>query len=643
MKRVLRFLTLYFVVACGAAVSGPGPGSADGSGTQTKAPSVFRLPELQSLHQKLEADRELAFRNRDHVAAEAALGKLLELAPWDPIHHYNLGCLRILQGRLEEAWPSLERAVDAGLRNPAILRTDPDLARLHEHPRFADLLRRAERLSGEPPPDWAAPSAAENGLFRVTAANTAWDFRLQMFRVYTRWNDPRGFLYHNHDRGHSVLDLSTFPDWVRVEHPPEAEEVGLGNGLQLRVLFNVPTLGNSSTALTGGPLWRSMARLAYTTPGGAERLALQSASNHLYVYPEHEDHDAERHGDVFPANSPYLVVSQGSSGSDLPFLRAFAATLDAFPAESRAALIRQGALMPALQRIFRRANGPVSEADDPEEAYLTGAAHPSAFPAENLRPETMIRHARSLTTDRLPPLVRLRVTEESRTVPGRDTFSSASERLFDTFGAVARVHRALAYRRRMVIDARESRDPTGRPLRFEWRLLRGDPALVQILPLNPEGSAAEIRIAYHTRRRFDGAGPPIESDRVDIGVFAHNGSEWSCPAFVTTYFPRGERRSYDADGRLLLLDGTGPDEAFGYVDPLVDGRRVWRDEFRYDERGALTGWTRKIGQAVEAFGPDGRLLRQADPPLQGEGTAVRYELVPPGPGERHSRILPQSP
>jgi hypothetical protein len=605
---------------------------------------VFELPELQSLHRTLEEERERAFRQRDPAAAETALRKLLELAPHDPVHLYHLGCVRVAQGRFDDAWEPLEQAVDAGLRNPELFRRDPDLARLRDLPRFTALLRRAEALSEAPPPPWADPAAPEDGVFRIGTSNTAWDFRLQMFRTYARWEERAGipYFYHNHDRGHSALDLAAFPGWIRVEHGSEALQAGLGNGLQLRVWFNVPTLGNSSTALTGGPLWRSMARLAYTTPGGPARLALLSAANHLYVYPEHHDHDPERHGDVFPANTPYVVVSQGSSGSDQPFLRAFAATLSAIPPESRDVLVRHGALMPALQRIFRRANRSVSEAADPEDAYRSGIAHPSVFPAEDLLPDEMTRHARSLAPDRLPPLVRLRVTEETLAVPGRDSFSTASERLFDTPGAVARVHRTLAYRRRMVVDARESQDLAGKPLTFHWRLLRGDPALVSILPLNPEGSAAELRIAHHPRRKVasGGPGPSLDTDRVDVGVFAHNGSEWSCPAFVTTFFPRGERRSYDGEGRLQVLDGTASDEASGYLDPMIDGRRVWRDEFHYDDRGASMGWTRRIDGVTQRFGADGRW--QAEGKDGATPVAVRYETVPPGPEETQARIVPRT-
>ena len=92
-------------------------------------------------------------------------------------------------------------------------------------------------------------------------------------------------------------------------------------------------------------------------------------------------------------------------------------------------------------------------------------------------------------------MVRVRVVEETQPVPGRDCFSAKSERLFDTPAAIARVHRTLAFARRMVISAREgSIDLNGRPLTFRWVILRGDPSRISIQPLNPDGSVAEVRI-----------------------------------------------------------------------------------------------------------------------------------------------------
>ena len=73
-----------------------------------------------------------------------------------------------------------------------------------------------------------------------------------------------GDLYDNRDRGHSALKPEAFPQLAHVAYRPEARAAELDYGLQDKLLFDRPTLGNSSTAVTGGVLWRSLPRLAMT-------------------------------------------------------------------------------------------------------------------------------------------------------------------------------------------------------------------------------------------------------------------------------------------------------------------------------------------------------------------------------------------
>jgi hypothetical protein len=295
--------------------------------------------------------------------------------------------------------------------------------------------------------------------------------------------------------------------------------------------------------------------------------------------------------------------------------------------------------MPALQMIFRHCNRTKAGPHD----YLSGAAHPAAFDANELDLAAMTRMAHAITPDQLPPVVRIRVLEETQPVPGQDSFSTESERLFDTPGAIARVHRTLSFSRRMVISAREgSVDFNGRPLIFRWAILRGDPKRISIQLLNPEGSVAEVRIGYHERQPV-APGSELFSSRVDIGVFASNGVWDSAPAFVTTYYPASEKRVYDAERRLQSLDGTAPETVKAYVDPRIDGRRAWRDEFRYDSAGVRTGWIRTIGGLKQNFAADGKLLmKPADPGKAAEAKRVSYPLRMNGSGDSaFAEIVPE--
>ena len=82
------------------------------------------------------------------------------------------------------------------------------------------------------------------------------------------------------------------PQVTAVRYSEAARAADVDYGLNDSLLFDRVTFGNSSTALTGGPLWRSLPRYAMTRPDGTGPLRLwQNASaNQLYVYPAHKDY-----------------------------------------------------------------------------------------------------------------------------------------------------------------------------------------------------------------------------------------------------------------------------------------------------------------------------------------------------------------
>lgn len=343
-----------------------------------------------------------------------------------------------------------------------------------------------------------------------------------------------GDLYENRDRGHSRLDPASHPGLAEVRYTPEARAAGLDYGLPGPFLFDAPLIGNSSTAITAGARWRSLPRLALTRPGGAMMLYQNYLAGQIHVFPEHRDHDAEL-GDLFPANTPYYLVSQGSSGSDRRHLEALALILAALRPETKAFLRETGLLGPAVQMIWRRGLAPTPV----RGAYLSGAAHPSVFRGEDIDPARLVGIANALAPGEVPPLVRLSVeAEEFDPAPAlADEGEVPGERLFDTPAALARVWRGGEGSRAMLVSAAATEDPNGRDLRFSWVLLRGDPARTRIEPLDAEGRRARITVAWQNPRPVPGRGE-IRSARIDIGVFAHNGALDSAPSFVSVLLPR---------------------------------------------------------------------------------------------------------
>jgi hypothetical protein len=208
----------------------------------------------------------------------------------------------------------------------------------------------------------------------------------------------------------------------------------------------------------------------------------------------------------------------------------------------------------------------------------------------------------------------------------------SSQKLFDTPCAIARIYRSTAQSQTFVVGGAGTRDANGRALTFRWVLLQGTPERVKIEP-NPAngGSDATLTIQWHPRFPIE-ANSKLESNRVDIGVFANNGSEWSAPAFVSFYFPDSETRTYDAVGRIASVEYVSKAEGGNYVDPAVYTARDWRDEYHRDVQGKLLGWTRTRKGAVEDFNAEGLLVIEKDNLGRAKkARAVRYGLRPGKP------------
>ena len=245
--------------------------------------------------------------------------------------------------------------------------------------------------------------------------------------------------------------------------------------------------------------------------------------------------------------------------------------LAAFRPETKARLVETGLLAPTVQYVFRRSQRSVLS----REAYMSGAAHPSVFPAYEIGLARMVSLANAILPDDIPPMVRIRMLEETEPVEGVDFFGEGlSEAFFDTPAAIGRIWRGKDYRRSYLVSAEETVDPNGRPLSFEWRLLRGDPDRVRITPLDG-GARARVEVDWQEPRPI-GEENPIRSARVDVGVFANNGVHDSAPAILSVLFPAHETRRYEPgpDGamRIVAIDHADPAKAGVYADPMLMAR-----------------------------------------------------------------------
>lgn len=617
--------------------------------------NVFKKFAAASAERPLTVPIIQLFRQGQYKEAESVLRRLVDQFPASALYRYNLAAALARQGKTGEAIASLMSATEHGFENADLIERDSDFESLRDHPRYRALISRLADLSklrSKEPAVQIRPTAVVDGRALVDGSNTSWEPRNNILfaqfsfehasgngavrgaddeaaRLLNGWAvdgnaaGNQGDLYDNRDRGHSRLSPKRWPQLSHIQYGATARSANVDYGVNAGILFNAITFGNSSTALTSSFAWRSQARMILTSTELVARAYLQYAMNHLYVYPEHRDHDAA-HGDLMPANTPYMIISQGSSGSDKPFLDAIAGILAAFRPEVKAFLRANRLVAPTVQMVLRKGQTQVASDSD----YLTGKAHPSVFSSKNLDLVKIIRLANSLKADSIPPVVRLSVAEESNGERGDDYFAppAIGEKLFDTPGAIARIARSTDYSRRIVVDASGTKDPNGRKLTFHWVVLRGDADRIEIEPTGKGGAKAALVIPWHERRPVPFS-PELTTDRVDIGVFAYNGVAYSAPAFVTFVFPGDQKRTYDANGRIGCIDYADREFRARYVDPILFPRRDWRDCYEYDRAGKLIGWNRVREGSVQRFTRHGAKVVETD--SEGRPTLaeqVRYDL-----------------
>ena len=386
----------------------------------------------------------------------------------------------------------------------------------------------------------------------------------------------KGDYYDNRDRNHSRIDIADYPQLQLIVYSEKQLKTRTDFGLQRKLVPGV-VVGNSSTSAS---VWAygSNPRMLYATgKGGLEFLHQQYRNNNVYIYPEHHDHDSGNggfpgHGDLYMANSPYLIISQGSSGSDRAFLHACFQTLAAFDPEVKKRLVLNKTLMPTLQAILRQSYQPVLTDSD----YLSGLAHPTVFEGAQLDPVKMMTAAHNMTLDTLPPLVQLHLVDSDQQ-EHQHTYldTDKSELLASTPGSIAFIHRRTANTMRVTISAEHSQDSQNRDLTYHWVVLRGDSSQIKIHE-RLGGAVAEIVVPYPIRRPIS-PDALIESNRIDIGVFVSVDGIYSPPAFITFFGLDNERRIYDRFGRLYSIAYNAQHQ---FNIPLPDDINRWHSLIR---------------------------------------------------------------
>lgn len=617
--------------------------------------STWALPRVYPQHSQLRARLMDAMRRGDIVAMEEACRAALKVMPGDATWHYNLACALAYREKADLACEELERAIEFGFRDADTIAKDHDFARINALPRFKELVEKARALAGKPVPAHPAPTPAfaqTGGVATLSETNLVFNFETGVFDALLRLAPPQkplsemttnlqasvrrlnlpetpilakyladgsgagnaGDLYFNRDRGHSRVVVSDFPQLTDVRFGAGARPFEVDINHPNTVFPGRAVFGNVSRGIVKGFFWRSMARASFTEPGLAARMDLLYRSNQFWVLPCVNDYGKPELGDVFCANAPFQLVSEGASWSDLPFVGAALCASAALPPDTKKEILRRKLMGPTMQWLLRRTQkGVTSEAD-----YLSDRAHPVAFSSQRINAVALVQKAHALRPEDIPPAASLQMIN-SRMFPirfpvaGEDYPDTLSEVLFNTSSAIGIVLRAPDGERTFLFRAQPhpAADPS---VTYVWRVVHGDAAAVKIAtPLgetanDPEHGFAQITV---DRRRLSG--------RIDVACFAKGpGTEYGAPSIISFSAVPQEKRVYREDGRIESIDYSNPDMA--YSDPAIALPRRWKDTYVYSATGELQGFSRSYNGREAAFftprgaraverGPDGSVRR----------------------------------
>ncbi|MDA3926906.1 MAG: hypothetical protein PF904_19680 [Kiritimatiellae bacterium] len=618
---------------------------------------VFDMPEAHAHHLQLLTRMNDAHKRHDFRTMEAITHQGISLGTSDNLWTYNLACALALQNNIDEAIERLQEAINLGFDDLEHIKTDSDLKNLHQVEKFITLVDTLQQNLNNP--DYrnpalrqimSLPQNAENNVYQA-ATNTIWSFSTGLFHTFMALYPPptnapsyRGFasnlinsldkestsnniptiIYVNRDNNATTIDTEKYPGLLTLKYTNAFKKRNLNMGQPNTLFVNensgrlIPAVGNSSMGFINSSYWRCQPRALFNDPVCIQNQIALLMGNQIFCYPTYSDYNPTR-GDLFSANTPYYIAVAGQAKSEKIYVEAVIATISALRNSTREYLSRKGLLMSTIQMLLRKSQKSINGDRD----YLTGIAHPAAFQTSQLDIEKLINNAHALTTNSIPPLVFISVKDKSELNPQLDMPTCVySEQLFNTHLAVACVFRAFPYKRRLSVKT-FCKDEDAK---IHCVILQGDPNKILITQSEENPKEWIIEIAHHTPFMTPiSGGAKILTSRADIGFFAENANGLSLPAIVSCNFLGNEKRTYTPDGKLLSIDyrrHTAP-----YTDPLLSYPRNWKDEFKHDSHGHITGWTRIRARKTEQFTAYGDLSVEFDD--KGRTTLARHITYTP--------------
>ena len=235
----------------------------------------------------------------------------------------------------------------------------------------------------------------------------------------------------------------------------------------------------------------------------------------IQFFPEHADYDSL---DWFKLNQPYVLTTQGSSGSEANEVDRCRKIVSALKPEVRRWLIDKKRVGDVVSYLLR---------SNQYSGYLDPLSHRVVVDTSDATQED-INLAASITLDTIPPSLKINVISDS--LQGNDTQEIWDSHTVRTDEVVGFIRRTNAQIRTIVVELEANK-----LCQLHWIKSQGVSAITYD---NPEKTRATITIPL--QGNFDVAKPDgsiIESNRVELIAVAHDGTHYSSPVFVTEYFP----------------------------------------------------------------------------------------------------------
>jgi hypothetical protein len=399
--------------------------------------------------------------------------------------------------------------------------------------------------------------------------------------VYNLPDTPTKIWYENRDGYHA--GASGFENIIELTTPDISQRITSWAINVNETYKNGIVISNSSTAKSPTETGGSNTR----TPDNGWSWWMLIRENWelgtIQFFPEHGDYDGL---DWFKINQPYIVTTQGSSGTEIGELGRCREIVSALTPGVRQWLIenkRVGDVVSYLMRSNTRFD------------YLDAVNHRVVIDGWNTT-QADIDLAKSLTVETLPPRLSLHVVSDSNDVRNANGFPLTSTIRTPELAGFQR----LDGTKTRTIEVEVSSD---KPCEIHWIKSQG---VCTITYQSQDKRKATITIPYQCEFPVQTQSGEIVSNRVEVIAVGYDGTHYSSPVFITEYFTPESREFRKKMNEIAV-------HADNVFTLRLNGEEILRGDnwqIRYQKRDIAFKESNLIEAEVTNLGGPGGLLAE---------------------------------